>query len=97
MILATQQAFASKFVPWEIGIADEIKGEKFILLIPVTDSGGRFQGNEYLQLYNHLDFGPRQFADWSRSPYRVLSAKQQDKGSLLEYLQALKSCRSLLS
>jgi len=55
MILATRNALESRWVPWEIGIADQCKGEQRILLIPVADSSGRFDGNEYLQLYKRVE------------------------------------------
>jgi len=55
MILATRNALESRWVPWEIGIADQCKGEQRILLIPVADSSGRFDGNEYLQLYRRVE------------------------------------------
>jgi hypothetical protein len=55
MILTTQNALGSKWVPWEVGIADQCKGEQAMLLIPVADASGRFEGNEYLQLYRHVE------------------------------------------
>ena len=55
MILATKNALESKWVPWEVGIADQCKGEQSMVLVPVADSSGRFEGNEYLQLYQRLE------------------------------------------
>lgn len=55
MILATKSALESKWVPWEVGIADQCKGEQSILLVPVADASGRFDGSEYLQLYRHVE------------------------------------------
>jgi hypothetical protein len=55
VIFATPNALASRWVPWEVGIADEIKGEEKILLVPVADHTGRFDGNEYLQLYRRVE------------------------------------------
>lgn len=55
MILATPNALQSRWVPWEIGIADQCKGDQRILLIPVADYTGRFDGNEYLQLYKRVE------------------------------------------
>lgn len=51
MVLATQNALASRWVPWEIGVADKTKGEGRMFIIPVADASGRYDGNEYLQLY----------------------------------------------
>jgi hypothetical protein len=55
MILATTKALTSKWVPWEIGIADSIKPHENIVLIPVADASGQFPGSEYLQLYQTLE------------------------------------------
>jgi len=59
VILATENALKSKWVPWEIGIADAIKPDK-IAVFPVADASGKFSGNEYLQLYPRLEVGTLQ-------------------------------------
>jgi hypothetical protein len=56
LVLATENALRSKWVPWEIGIADSIKPDK-IAIVPVADLNGKFNGNEYLQLYPRLEMG----------------------------------------
>ncbi|MEL6445870.1 MAG: toll/interleukin-1 receptor domain-containing protein [Bacteroidota bacterium] len=53
--LATKNAMDSKWVPWELGIADDSQGFDNILIIPVKDPYGRFHGNEYVQVYRRLD------------------------------------------
>lgn len=57
MVLATSNAMASRWVPWEIGLADTIKGDSNVVIIPVADKEGNFKGNEYLQLYKRLAKG----------------------------------------
>ena len=54
MILATKNAMESHWVPWEIGLAEVIKPNDKIVLIPVSDSTGKFFGSEYLQLYQTI-------------------------------------------
>jgi len=54
MLLATTSALASRWVPWEVGVADSIKPLDTIVVVPVADKSGRFEGNEYLQLYKRL-------------------------------------------
>ena len=54
MVLATQNALQSKWVPWEIGVADKTKGEARVLVIPVADPAGNFSGSEYLRLYRRV-------------------------------------------
>lgn len=54
MVLATPNAIDSKWVPWEVGVADQMKGEERITVIPVADASGRYIGAEYLQLYRRF-------------------------------------------
>ncbi|MBI3869849.1 MAG: toll/interleukin-1 receptor domain-containing protein [Verrucomicrobia bacterium] len=54
LVLATRNAMDSKWVPWEIGIADKTKGETRVLILPVADPSGNFHGNEYCQLYRRV-------------------------------------------
>jgi hypothetical protein len=54
MVLATKNALNSKWVPWEVGVADQMKHFSRILVIPVSDSYGRYEGSEYLQLYQQI-------------------------------------------
>lgn len=51
--LATANAKASRWCPWEIGYADSSLRKIFI--IPTEDWSGTY-GSEYLQLYSHIDF-----------------------------------------
>jgi hypothetical protein len=55
LFLATPNSSASRWCPWEIGIADTRKSHVKILIIPTSDSSGAWYGNEYLQLYNQID------------------------------------------
>ncbi|MBC8400937.1 MAG: toll/interleukin-1 receptor domain-containing protein [Candidatus Marinimicrobia bacterium] len=54
LVLATQNAVNSKWVPWEIGVSDVLKTPDKILIIPIVDSAEKFKGNEYLQLYKSI-------------------------------------------
>jgi hypothetical protein len=54
LMLATGNAMNSRWVPWEVGVADKTKGESKILIIPVEDASGNFQGSEYLRLYRRV-------------------------------------------
>lgn len=55
LLLATNNALASKWVPWELGIADGAKSYDNILILPINDNYGRFNGNEYLQIYKRVE------------------------------------------
>lgn len=53
--LATENGLNSKWCPWELGIADSLKYWGKIVIVPVADESGYFKGNEYLQIYQHLE------------------------------------------
>jgi len=54
VVFATENALASRWVPWEIGIADQAKSLNQIFIMPITKNNN-FNGNEYLQLYNRIE------------------------------------------
>ena len=51
LCLVTNTALRSKWVPWEIGVGDTLKGPDNVYLIPVADPNGEWDGAEFLQLY----------------------------------------------
>lgn len=58
ILLATNNAVASKWCNWEVGIADPFKlPEKKIALLPLADNSGTWNGNEYLQIYPRIERG----------------------------------------
>jgi hypothetical protein len=57
LILATRNAMESKWVPWEIGIADKTKSIERIAVVPIIDRSGQYHGNEYMQLYQSVQPG----------------------------------------
>lgn len=81
MVLATSNAIDSKWVPWEVGIADQAKGAEQIIVVPVADYSGNYRGAEYLQLYRQLKN--------AAGGGRALFPPGQDRGILLEYFLAL--------
>jgi len=54
IFLATANSKASRWCPWEIGYADGVN--KNIYIVPTTD-GYNTYGNEYLELYAKIDSG----------------------------------------
>ncbi len=54
IFLATANSMASRWCPWELGYADGKKDIDRILVIPTTD-GTKTHGNEYIELYRHID------------------------------------------
>lgn len=57
LFLATSNSKASRWCPWEIGVADSAKDNKRIFLITTTDQAGSVHGNEYLKLYRQITPG----------------------------------------
>lgn len=55
LYLATANSAASRWCPWEIGYADGVKGVDRVVIIPTQDNQGNNHGNEYLDLYQHVD------------------------------------------
>jgi hypothetical protein len=56
VLLATNNAIASKWCNWEVGIADPFKlPTKKIALLPLADNSGTWYGNEYLQIYPRIE------------------------------------------
>jgi TIR domain len=56
LYLATVNSSSSRWCPWELGYADGKKKLESILILQTSDTSGVTYGNEYLQLYRHLDF-----------------------------------------
>ena len=59
LLLATANAMGSRWVPWEVGVADSRKANDHIVIVPVEDAAGNCQGNEYLQLYRRLEMADK--------------------------------------
>lgn len=56
VLMATNNAVASKWCNWEVGIADPFKlHRKKITLLPLADNSGTWNGNEYLQIYPRIE------------------------------------------
>ena len=56
VLLATNNAIASKWCNWEVGIADPFKLlKKKMALLPLADNNGTWNGNEYLQIYPRIE------------------------------------------
>jgi hypothetical protein len=55
IILATRNALASKWVGWETGVAEQCKGNERIIVMPVAEANGCFEGSEYLELYGRVE------------------------------------------
>lgn len=61
LVLATNNAMKSRWVPWEIGFADSAKTPSRVIIVPVVDNYDTFDGNEYCQLYSSIRISDRGF------------------------------------
>lgn len=69
VFLATDNAIASKWCNWEIGIGDIFKlCEDKIVILPLAESSYGWVGNEYLQIYPYIS-GPDNTL-WNDTPSR---------------------------
>lgn len=75
-ILATQNGLNSRWVPWETGVADQMKPSPNILVIPVADSSGKYLGNEYLQLYQRFEVDSAGTARVAQPEQRLWEGKE---------------------
>ncbi len=57
VMVASDNARASKWVPWELGYADGMKEAKDIAILPVQETSGSWKGTEYVGLYPTIEFG----------------------------------------
>lgn len=51
IVLATENSKNSKWVPWELGYADEVKGMRRIAVLPVAESASSYSGTEFVEIY----------------------------------------------
>lgn len=55
VILATPKSIESIWMPWEIGLADQMKELKNISILPIIKEGQKWEKREYYQLYNRIE------------------------------------------
>ena len=54
IMLATNKAVSSRWVPWELGVADTKKTLANIAIFPVKPDYGKWIGNEYIGIYSSI-------------------------------------------
>jgi len=54
VLLASERALVSRWVPWELGFGDARKGLDRIAILPVRESDSEYSGSEYLQIYSSI-------------------------------------------
>ena len=56
LLVATENAIASKWCNWELGYGDAHKFLKNIAIFPVFNNDRTWKGNEYLQIYPAIEY-----------------------------------------
>lgn len=54
VILATPKSIESIWIPWEIGLADQIKGLTNIAILPIVENENNWDRREYYRLYSRI-------------------------------------------
>lgn len=54
VILATPESIKSIWIPWEIGLADQIKGFANMAILPIVDDENTWDQREYYRLYSRI-------------------------------------------
>ena len=55
VILAIPESIESIWMPWEIGLADQMKGLSNIAILPIIHENTTWDKREYYQLYNRIE------------------------------------------
>lgn len=61
LFLATYHGLRSKWCTWELGIADSVKGQNHMAILPIETKTGNWSGREYLRLYPEMQFNTNEF------------------------------------
>lgn len=88
VLLASHNSKDSRWVPWELGIADQARGPSRVAVLPAVESQNDISWSswEYLGLYDRIVWG-----DLEGQPKRVWMVLDQRKNSATELSQWLRS------
>jgi len=88
VLLASENSKDSRWVPWELGIADEAKGLARVAVLPaVENQADRAWSNwEYLGLYDRIVWGDLQ--GFTKKVWMVLDEKKNTATELSKWLQS---------
>lgn len=88
VLLASKNSKESKWVPWELGIADGMKGTSKIALFPASDSSYEqaWASWEYLGLYDRIVWG--KLEGYQKDVWMVINEKENTATELSRWLKA---------
>lgn len=55
LVVGTNNAAGSRWIPWELGVADSHRGLSNIAILPVVPQYRRWEGQEYIGIYSRLE------------------------------------------
>lgn len=67
MVMVTENSKDSRWVPWELGFADPVKGMNHIAILPVSENGS-FVQNEYMTIYPKIQIVNNIWWVWTDDP-----------------------------
>jgi len=67
LLMVTENSKDSRWVPWELGFADPVKGMNHIAILPISD-GGQFTQNEYMSIYPKIRLESDIWWVWTDDP-----------------------------
>lgn len=87
VLLASKNSKESKWVPWELGIADGVKGSSKIALFPASDSSydQAWASSEYLGLYDRIVWG--ELENYQKEVWMVIDEKKNTGTELSQWLR----------
>ena len=86
VLLASENSKESRWVPWELGIADGYKSLSRIAIFPTVESNARANWTswEYIGLYNQIVYGD--LADYENKVWMVIDRKRNVATELRRWL-----------
>lgn len=87
VLLTSENSKESKWVPWELGIADGVKGTSKIAIFPASDApyDQTWASWEYLGLYDRIVWGKLQ--NYPKEVWMVLDEKKNTATELSKWLK----------
>ena len=70
LVLVTENSKDSRWVPWELGFADPVKGMDCIATLPVAENHD-FAQNEYMKIYPKLYYVTDTWYIWRDDPIKI--------------------------
>ena len=67
MVLVTENSKDSRWVPWELGFADPVKGMEHIAILPISENGS-FVQNVYMKIYPKIQMVNDIWWVWTEDP-----------------------------